>query len=129
MKHITPAQIRHLWSYYKVGVANTIFGLSLYSLLVFIGLNLFLAQFIGQCIGMVFNYQMFRRFVFREGRPSIPRYIAAYGFNYIVGATLLFFIHKIVSSAYLAGICTAAAASIINYVILRFLVFTRKGRG
>jgi putative flippase GtrA len=122
-RYLTIERLRELWAYYKVAVINTIFGLSLYYLLIFIGLNLFIAQFIGTCIGVLFNYYTFSRHVFKETKPSRVRYIMAYAFNYALSVPSLFVWHKIVGSAYVAGLCSTIFVSLINFFVLKFLVF------
>jgi putative flippase GtrA len=120
-------RIAELWRYYKVGVVNTIFGLSLYSLLVFIGLNLFVAQILSHVAGVTFNYFTFTRHVFKAVKPDIPRYIASYVINYLIGLGFLTLFHHFVRSPYIAGFLSAASTSVINYFILRFFVFRRRG--
>lgn len=125
-RHLTIERLKELWTYYKVAVVNTIFGLSFFYLLIFIGINLFVAQFIGTCAGVLFNYYTFRRHVFRESKPSRVRYIMAYAFSYALGVPSLFVWHKLVGSPYIAGFCSTIFVSFINYFILRFLVFHKR---
>ena len=105
---------------------NTLFGLTLYAFLVFIGLNLFVAQFIGQCVGVVFNYYMFRTHVFAEAEPAKTRYVFAYVLNYFLGLGCLFVLHRFIASPYIAGFGTAMIVAAINYFVLKFLVFNRR---
>jgi putative flippase GtrA len=123
---LSPAQLLELWNYYKVGIVNTIFGLSLYAFLIFIGMNLFVAQLIGQCVGVVFNYYTFRTHVFKGGVSSIGRFVLAYLLNYALGLGCLFVLHKFIASAYIAGFGAAVVVSGINYFVLKFLVFNRR---
>jgi putative flippase GtrA len=120
-------RIAELWRYYKIGVINTVFGLALYSLLVFFGLNLFVAQILSHIVGVTFNYFTFTRHVFTEHKPNILRYIASYGVNYLIGLGFLTLFHHFVRSPYIAGFLSAASTSVINYVILKFFVFRRRG--
>ena len=41
-----------LWRYYQMGVLNTAFGLGAYALLVWLGLNMFVAQLVSHLLGM-----------------------------------------------------------------------------
>lgn len=120
-------RLAELWRYYKVGVINTAFGLGLYFGLVYLGLNLFVAQIISHCCGVVFNYFMFTSHVFRGARANIPAYIASYGVNYLLGLALLAGFHRIVHSPYIAGFLATLTGSVINYVLLKVLVFRRSG--
>ena len=118
--------LRELWTYYKVAFFNTIFGLSVFYMLIFIGLNLFVAQFLGTCAGVLFNYYNYRRHVFRDTKPSRVRYLMAYAFNYGLGVPSLFIWHKVVGSPYIAGFCSTILVSLVNYFVLKFLVFHKR---
>lgn len=116
-------RIRELWRYYKVGLLNTAFGYGLYALLVYVGLNLYFAQVISQICGVVFNYSMFRRLVFRTSRPRISSYVGAYMVNYLLGLMLLMLANHYMRSPYVAGIVALLVVSVINYFILKVFVF------
>ena len=120
------ARIAELARYYVVGVVNTAFGYGLFSLLVFLGLNLFVAQFTSSVIAPVFNYFMFRSHVFRESTASIWRYAGSYGVNYLLSVVLLVIIHLFIRSAYVSGFLALVVVSFINYFMLKLLVFRPK---
>jgi len=109
--------------YGAVGLINTAFGYGLYAGLVFIGLNLFVAQILSHCTGAVFNYFMFKRHVFTRANHAVLRYVGAYGLNYILGLTSLALVHHVIASPYLAGFLALLAVAFINFFVLRFLVF------
>ena len=115
-----------LWRYYGVGVVNTAFGYGLFAGLVWLKLNLFVAQIVAHLCGMAFNYVMFRMHVFRGVRPKIWAYIGAYAFNYGLGLTFLALLHRFVASSYLAGFLAMLAASLVNYIVLKLFVFRRQ---
>jgi putative flippase GtrA len=106
---------------------NTAFGLGLYFLLVYIGLNIFVAQLISHFTGVVFNYFMFTTHVFKGHKANIVAYVASYGLNYLLGLGLLAGYHLMVRSPYLAGFLATFTASVINYVMLKVFVFRRPG--
>jgi putative flippase GtrA len=112
-----------LWRYYYVGAINTAFGYGLYALLVFLGLNLFVAQILAHISGSTFNYFMFRRHVFRNQGHPFGRYILAYALNYLMGLTCLAVIHSFLKSPYLAGFGSLIITATINYFVLRRFVF------
>jgi putative flippase GtrA len=112
-----------------VGLINTIFGYGLYALLVFIGLNLFVAQIISHMTGAAFNYFMFRRHVFRHVEHPIGRYVLSYAFNYLVGVSCLLSIHTFIKSPYLAGLGSLVITAMINYFVLKNFVFRSRNAG
>lgn len=119
------ARTEQFWRYYGVGVINTAFGYGSYALLVTAGLNLYAAQLIAHLMGMCFNYFMFRRHVFRGTEARIVSYILAYAGNYALSLALLALFAHFAASAYLAGLAATICASLLNYFVLKFLVFRR----
>ncbi len=112
-----------MFRYYVVGVVNTVFGYGLFALLVWLSLNLFVAQILAHLSGMAFNYVMFRVHVFRGPKPELRRYIAAYSLNYLLGLASLTVAHSFIASPYIAGLVTLLVISILNYFILKRFVF------
>lgn len=123
-------RIRQLVTYYAVAAVNTAFGYSLYALLVFLGLNIFVAQVVTHATGMTFNYFTYRRHVFRGSQAAVHRYVLAYGANYLLGLGLLALFHHAGASDYVAGLLATLIGSAVNFFALRVLVFReRPGTG
>ncbi|MFE8585651.1 GtrA family protein [Sphingomonas sp. NCPPB 2930] len=116
-------RVRELWRYYQAGVVNTIFGLGAYSALVWLGLGIFMAQFIAHAMGVAFNYLTYSRHVFRDANPSPGRFLLSYVVNYLIGLITLALVSKFIISPYGAGIVSAGAVSVVNYFILKRFVF------
>lgn len=116
-------RLAELWRYGHVGLLNTAFGYGLYALLVYLGLNLYVAQIIGQIIGAGFNYMTYRGLVFRGSRSTLRAFFGAYAFNYLMGFTFLSLAHRFIPSPYLAGFVATVAVAGINYLVLRRFVF------
>jgi putative flippase GtrA len=119
-------QLLELWRYYKIGVINSIFGYSFYSLLIFLGANIYVAQLLSTIIGVTFNYFTYTRHVFHHTSPHVSRFMGAYAINYCLGVGFLTVFHHFFPSAYLAGFLSLIATSIVNYGMLKFFVFTRQ---
>jgi putative flippase GtrA len=120
------ARMVELWRYYQMGLLNTAFGLSAYALLVWLGMNMFLAQLLSHLMGVGFNYLTYSRHVFREAKPAKLRFILSYGVNYLLGLSALACLSRWIASPYLAGFLAAAIVSVINYFALKHLVFRTK---
>lgn len=73
------------------GVLNTLFGYSVFAVLIFSGIPYLLALLISTIVGVVFNYFSFGLIVFkgRDGWLGFARFISAYVLIYAVNATLL----------------------------------------
>ena len=124
--------LRHLdqfWAYVRVGAVNAAFGYGVYALLLFVGVNLFAAQIIAHLLGMTFNYFMFRRHVFRDSRGAVVPYIAAYAVNYGLSLATLAGLKRVLESDYLAGFLSIVFVALVNFVVLKFLVFLPRPAG
>ncbi|MGA7965390.1 MAG: GtrA family protein [Gammaproteobacteria bacterium] len=116
-------KLLELARYYAVGGANTAFGYGVYALFVFLGTGAYVAQLLGQVIGVVFNYFTYRRLVFHTTAHPYKRFIGAYVFQYAISLGLLAAFLQVISSEYWAGLATLALASLINYFVLKRWVF------
>lgn len=114
-----PAIVR----YYQAALLNTAFGYGLYALLVAAGLNMFVAQIVAQLCGMTFNYFTYSRHAFRDSVGSKSAFVLAYALNYLVGLLLLAGFATFIRSPYAAGFAATIGASLINYFVLKSLVF------
>ena len=122
-------QLRKLWRYYQAAIVNTVFGYGLYTLLVFLGLNMYVAQAVAQVLGVCFNYVTYSRHTFKDSQGSKPRFAAAYVLNYLLQLGFLALAARFVESPYIAGLISLIIVSLINFFILNRLVFTRPAAG
>lgn len=111
--------------FYQAAVVNTCFGISVYFLLVYVGLNLFVAQAISFVLGVAFNYFTYSRHAFRNYESSLTRFLASYLFYYVVSLGVLAAFSKVFASPYVAGIATTVFMSVMNYFVLKIFVFRR----
>ena len=118
-----------LWRYYGAGIINTAFGYGLFAGLVWLGLNLFVAQIVAHVTGTIFNYFMFKRFVFTNSEPALARYIASYAVNYLIGLGFLVTVRMVIHSPYAAGLLAIICTSAVNYLILKLIVFRSRRTG
>lgn len=116
-------RLREIARFYQAAVVNTVFGLSAYGLLVWLGLNMYAAQAIAHVAGMTFNYFTYSRHVFRGAAPAKRRFIVSYIIYYFVNLGALAAIAQFVRSPYVAGFAAAFLVSALNYFALKHLVF------
>jgi putative flippase GtrA len=109
--------------FYQAGILNTIVGYGLYASFIRLGINIYLAQIMSHSLGTAFNYFTYSRHAFRGSRPAKLRFIMAYIFNYLVGLGLLSVVRLFVRSPYIVGIIVIFFGSLINFFVLRHLVF------
>lgn len=117
---------RRLWRYYQAGIVNTLFGYGMFALFVKLGLNMYIAQICAHVLGVAFNYFSYSRHVFHGSNASKPRFILSYAFNYLLGLASLAAASLVIHSPYIAGIISILFVSIVNYFVLKRLVFIRQ---
>lgn len=111
-----------LLRFYQAAIVNTIFGLSLYALLVYLGLDRYVAQISSHIVGMCFNYLTYSRHVFRNNGSKMG-FVLSYLFSGVCNFGLLYLISTFVTSPYQAGIAATLLTSLITYFILKHSVF------
>ena len=109
--------------FYQAAAINTAFGVGAYVLLVWLGMDKYVAQATSHVMGMAFNYLTYSRHAFRGSAPAKLRFLMAYGVHYVISLAALAVIAQFVGNPYVAGIAAAFVASLINYFILRKFVF------
>lgn len=114
---------KRIWRYYGVGVVNTIFGYGLFSFLLFIELDVYLAQALSHVLGVAFNYALHSRYVFRVRNAPILLYVGSYAANYLASLAMLSGFLRFGVQPYLAGLSVIVLVSAANFVLLRTLVF------
>lgn len=117
------ARLAQIWRYYQAGILNAAFGFGLFALFVRLGLNLYVAQIVAHVIGVAFNYVTYSRHVFRDAGPAKLRFATSYAVNYAISLATLAGAARLVHSDYLAGFISLVLTSLINYFVLKHLVF------
>ena len=115
-----------LWKYYQAGIVNTLFGYGIYALLLKLGIWMYAAQLIAHVLGVAFNYFTYSRHAFADADASKARFIASYAFNYLLGLGSLAAAAQVIPSPYVAGIVSIAFVSLVNYFVLKNLVFSQR---
>jgi putative flippase GtrA len=109
--------------YYAIGGLNTVFGFSVYSLLIWLGLNLYVAQLIAHVCGTTFNYFTYSWGVFPGDERRPVGFVGAYIYSYVQGLILLAIAHHFVANPYIDGLLTLIVGTAINYFVLRRFAF------
>lgn len=108
-----------------VGGLNTAFGISVYCLMIWIGLSYVWATMISQVLGVLFNFMTTGRLVFEnQDKRLIFKFILNYIFTYFVNvginkASQLAFN----CSAYTSGIIACLLTALISFFILSRFVY------
>jgi putative flippase GtrA len=117
---------KHVWRYYQAGIANMAFGFSLFAIFVWVGFNIYLAQICSHTLGVAFNYFTYSRYTFSGNQGSKFRFILSYVGNYVLGVGALAALTQYISSSYVAGFLATVLVSVVNYFVLKRLVFSHR---
>jgi len=109
-----------------VGVINTIFGYSVFALLIFVGLHYTLSALFSTVAGVLFNFKTTGLLVF-ESRNNllIFRFITVYGFIYIFNIIILKIFNSYEINMYVAGAIPIFPMAVIAYHLNKHFVFNR----
>jgi putative flippase GtrA len=86
-------------------------------------MNLYLSQLLAHFAGVTFNYIIYSRHVFKNSKAAKKRFAVSYVGNYLVSLVTLAGVAQVVKSQYIAGILTIFLVSILNFFVLKKLVF------
>lgn len=109
-----------------VGLINTIFYFSFYSLLLFLSNNFRISVFIATVIGIIFSYKTFGTYVFNNlSRIILFKFFIFYGFLYIINITLIAIIDLTLQNLYMSGLISSFFIAILTYYINKRFVFNK----
>ena len=123
---VMASRFGRLIRFYQAAAINTAFGFGIYALMIRLGVNIYVAQVIAQVLGVTFNYFTYSRHAFADRDASKGSFVLAYAGNYLVNLLLLWAFAQGIRSPYLAGLAATIAASLLNFLVLRSLVFRRR---
>ncbi|MDE6307562.1 MAG: GtrA family protein, partial [Bacteroidales bacterium] len=117
----------HLIRFGMVAGLNTLFGYSLYALLLTVGLHYVWATLIGQVIGVLFNFRTYGHLVFRNGdNRLVGKFIGVYAFTYLCNITgISYLVNTVGLSDYLAGGIMVIPIGLLTFLLNKLLVFKK----
>ena len=107
------------------GALNTLFGYSLYALLLWIGFPLELALLLCTVIGVLFNFVTYGKLAFGQKltKQSLPRFVAAYVVFYFLNLYLVRALIGLGFSAYVAPLFLLPWMAGGMFFALRYFVY------
>jgi putative flippase GtrA len=117
--------MKQLWRYYQAGIVNTLFGYGIYAVLLTVGVWMYAAQLMAHVLGVAFNYFTYSRHTFAEVEASKQRFVLSYALNYVLGLAGLAVASRLIASPYAAGLLSIFLVSLINFFVLKNIVFVR----
>ena len=106
------------YKYLLIGGVNTVFGYSVFAFLLFFGTHYSLAVLMATILGILFNFQTYGRFVFKNHSWSLlGRFVFVYTTIYLANITLLLVFDLFVSNLYISGAMTTPIIAYLGYIL------------
>jgi putative flippase GtrA len=115
-----------IFKYVGAGILNTVFGYTLYAVMIFCSVSYVYSLIISTVGGVIFNYYSFGRLVFRKNSSFVVfiKYILSYSMICAVNVILMGFIMaNIVASPYIAQVICIPVGIIMGWVLMNFWVY------
>lgn len=107
-----------------VGILNTIFGYSLFAILLYTGLHYTLAVILSTIIGILFNFKTIGILVFKnKNNKLIFKFFAVYATTCSIGIIILRIAELLEQNLYFSGIISTGISAIISYLLNKKWVF------
>ncbi len=107
-----------------VGILNTAFGYTIFSLLIFLKCHYSLAMLLATIIGILFNFKTTGKFVFANTNNKLLfKFILTYGVVYLTNIMTLKVLLLFTENIYLAGAVSTIAAALLSYLLNKEFVF------
>ena len=120
---------KELFKFLIVGGLNTLFGYSLFAILLYLNFHYTVAVLFATLLGVVFNFFTIGRFVFANNETQlIFKFISVYIVVYMFNISGLWFFEHIKFDLYIGGALLVLPLALISFFLNKYFVFTsRKG--
>ena len=110
-----------------VGALNTLFGYSVFSLFIYIGLHYALASFLATILGVLFNFMTIGKLVFEShNNRLLVKFFGVYGILYLLNVLGLKWLHWFDLNMYLAGFLLIFPLAMLSYFMNKKFVFQKE---
>lgn len=115
---------KQIINFMLVGIINTIFGYSIYALLIFLGLNYILSVFFSTVLGVLFNFKTISKYVFESNNNKlIFKFMFVYFIVFIVNIFLIKVFKIFDINDYFAGFFAIIPVAILSFLLNKFFVY------
>ena len=110
-----------------VGIINTIFGYSLYALLIYLNLHYSVAVLVGTIVGIMFNFKTTGKLVFNNNENMLLfKFLGVYTVTYILNVSALKIFDTFKFNMYVAGLLLIFPMAAISFTLNSKYVFKEK---
>lgn len=107
-----------------VGILNTLFGYTVFALLLFAGLHYSLAVILATIAGVLFNFKTTGVLVFKNhNNKLLLKFIVMYAFTSGISIGLLHIAELNKLNLYFAGLITTGMMAVVSFIISKYWVF------
>ncbi len=108
-----------------VGGLNTLFSVTVYSILVYIGLQYYIAVFVSNILGILFNFKTTGTLVFKnKSNKLIFKFFAVYLFTYFISVGSIKLLLSLGFDPYTPVVIIAIPMAVVSYFLMKKFVFT-----
>jgi len=109
-----------------VGLLNTVFGYSVYAILIWAGFSYPLAILFGTILGALFNYKTIGALVFRsKNNKLLYRFLMVYAVIYLVNIISIKFLKILIPNDYISQALLLPFIALLSYSLNRKFVFKK----
>lgn len=110
-----------------IGGVNTLFGYSVFSLLVYCEVHYSLALFFATILGVIFNFKTIGIIVFKNGKNNrVIRFIAVYVILYFLNLVIIWVLKNMNTNIYVAGGIAVLPVAFIGFYLNKRFVFGKE---
>jgi putative flippase GtrA len=107
-----------------VGLINTIFGYSVFVILLYSGIHHAISLFFSTIIGIIFNFKTLGVLVFKSSNNKlIYRFFFVYLFSYVANLIIINIFHMFGLNFYLSAALSLAPIAFLSYLLNKIYVF------
>lgn len=115
---------RELIFFFLIAGVNTLFGYALFTLLIYLKLNLYLATALAMIGGIIFNFNTYGRLVFKNfDWKKIFGFTGIYAFTYVINVVLIKLLSKQIDSLYIVQLILVVPIGLMVYFLNKRYVF------
>lgn len=110
-----------------VGILNTLFGVGLYCIFIYIGIPYRIAVLLSTVLGVLFNFKTIGTLVFKNNSNKlIFRFLFVYVITYLINIGLIRLLLIIGLNEYYAGIFSTPVVALCTYGLQKHFVYKNK---
>ena len=109
--------------YILVGILNTLFGYTIFALLLYTGLHYAVVCILATIICVLFNYKTYGKLVFKNNKNALVKFVSVYILTTSLSILGLKIAKLYTINLYFAGFIITCVMAVISFILLKSYVF------